>query len=68
MPRAERKYDLADVYDLCRPVADDVYAQQFERVGMKKKLQETLLVPQHLSLGQFGVARQAHFIGNLVPG
>src|SRR6266849_1839632 len=53
---AQREYDLADVHDFRRPVADDVDAQKLKRVRVEKQLQKTLFVTQHLSLGQLRIA------------
>src|SRR5580692_2874047 len=56
---------LTDVHDLGGAVADHMHAQDLESVGIEEKFQQTLVISEHLAFGQFGVARQSDFVGNL---
>src|SRR5579883_2995087 len=59
-PHAQHR--LANVDYLGGAVADDVHPEQFERVGIEDQLQQSLLIAQHLPLGELGVARHADLI------
>src|ERR1700682_3791822 len=63
--RSHRQHRLPNVHDLRRPFPDNVHAQQFKRFRIKQKLQQTLIVPQHLPFRQFRVARQTALIRSL---
>src|SRR5208282_3725745 len=45
--RSHRQHRLSNVHDLRRPIPDNVYAQQFQRIRIKQNLQQTLIVAQH---------------------
>jgi hypothetical protein len=51
------------VDDLRGPLAEDMDAQQLQRIGVEEELEDSQMVTEDLGLGQFLVARDA----NLVP-
>src|SRR5271165_179793 len=59
---------LADVHDFGGAVANDVNAQQFKGLGVEDQFQQALVVAQHLSFRQFGIAGQSDFVGHFFAG
>src|SRR6516164_3178549 len=56
------------MHDFRGAIPDDVYAQQLESRRIEDQFQKALVVAQHLSLGQLGIARNSNFIGDLLAG